>query len=263
MCKGVGEKLKILLLTVAGVSSRFCKSIGKTYLKCIYYKNSIKESLLYHMIFEREKFDKYIIVGGFKFDELKEVLKKEFKEYYQKIILIENQYYREYGSCYSLYLGVKAAIEIGADEIVFAEGDLYVDKENFSKVFKSCNNVITYNNIPILANKAVVFYYNYKDKLHYIYDTNHHLLEIKEPFRAIFNSGQIWKFIDIYRLSRVVNEIEKESWKGTNLIIIQSYFDGLSRQQYEMIGFQKWINCNTIEDFNQIEGEDKEYGKIR
>ena len=41
MCKG-DDKVKALIVTVAGMSSRFSESLGRECLKCIYYPNDIK-----------------------------------------------------------------------------------------------------------------------------------------------------------------------------------------------------------------------------
>ena len=80
--------MKILILTVAGMSSRFSRSIGRECLKCIYYENDIKESLLYKMVFDNNAFDKYIIVGGFHYEELSKIINTEFADYSDKIELL-------------------------------------------------------------------------------------------------------------------------------------------------------------------------------
>lgn len=251
MCGGV-KKLKILMITVAGISSRFSKSLGRECLKCIYYPSNITESLLYRMIHQKVNFDKYIIVGGFMYDDLEKVIKEEFQEYGDNIILVNNNQYREYGSGYSLYLGLRETMKWQFDEVVFAEGDLFVDKEGFQRIWESSKDVITSNQEEILANKAVAFYYDKNYKIHYIYDTGHKAFEIKEPFLGIFNSGQIWKFVQPDRLRTIYKSISEEEWQGTNLVLIQKYFQDLKREEYHIIPFKKWVNCNTIEDFNRI-----------
>ena len=52
-------------------------------------------------------------------------VREYFEKFSNKILMVENPYYKRYGSGYSLYLGLQKAFETGADEIVFAEGDLY------------------------------------------------------------------------------------------------------------------------------------------
>lgn len=249
---GGNKKLKVLLITVAGLSRRFSESIENECLKCLYYKNDFSESLLYNMIRQTEKFDKYIIVGGYKFDELKQVITEKFDDIKDKIILVKNDYYAEYGSGYSLYIGLKEALNIDYNELIFAEGDLFVDNKSFMEVYNCENNVITCNKESILANKAVAFYYDMSYGVHYIYDTSHKALCITEPFLGIFNSGQIWKFIDSAKLKYLTLNLDDELWQGTNLNLIQEYFGNLSKEDYEIIMFDKWINCNTISDFENI-----------
>lgn len=57
--------MKVLIITVAGMSTRFSESVGYPCLKCLYYKQDMKESLLYRFLYEYPEFDRYIIVGGF------------------------------------------------------------------------------------------------------------------------------------------------------------------------------------------------------
>lgn len=247
--------MKILLITVAGLSSRFSQSLGRQSLKCIYFETDIRESLLYRMLNQPVTFDKYIIVGGFMFDELAAALKgTAFDEFRDKIILVENEQYAVYGSGYSLYRGLEAAAAIPFDELVFAEGDLYVDGESFASVCAAGKNVLTRNNEPILASSSVAFYYDLQYGIHYIYDTSHSALVVKEPFQGIFNSGQIWKFAQPERLTAVMEQMSAADWQGTNLELVQRYFGGLSKDCYEMVALKKWINCNTVADYNKITG---------
>lgn len=243
--------MKILLLTVAGMSTRFSKSLDKSCLKCIYYENDFKESLLYNMISKNVNFDKYVIVGGYRFQELKDIIYMQFQQYIDKIYLVENTHFYDWGSGYSLYKGLEFIQQDEFNEIVFAEGDLFVDDISFINVCNSKKNVVTCNREPILANKAVAYYYDKDYKLHYIYDTEHEVLSIKEDFRGIFNSGQIWKFSEPKRVRQIYSQMKLCDWKDTNLRFIQNYFGNMSKEGYEIIQFSDWINCNTIEDFKK------------
>ncbi|MDE6913302.1 MAG: hypothetical protein K2P35_06360, partial [Lachnospiraceae bacterium] len=95
--------MKILIVTVAGMSSRFSQSLGHSCLKCLYYENHIEDSLLYTMLHQDRTFDYYVIVGGFMYDDLKAAIEEEFKEFGDKILLVKNEHYADYGSGYSLY----------------------------------------------------------------------------------------------------------------------------------------------------------------
>lgn len=245
--------MKALIITVAGSSTRFSRSIGKDCLKCIYYKNDFSESLLYKMIYRDLSFDKYIIIGGYKFAELKWAVENYFKDLADKIILIDNKKYSEFGSGYSLYLGLKSIIDLNFDQVVFAEGDLWFNENSFSDIINSNKNVITFNRESINAKKSVVFYFDNKNTVHYIYDTSHSCLEIKGPFVSIYNSGQVWKFADSAYLNKTFFNLNESEWQGTNLVFIQHYFESLCESEFELIELKQWLNCNTIQDFNKID----------
>lgn len=252
--------MKVLIVTVAGLSSRFSESLGRPCLKCLYHTQDNEDSMLYRLI-NIYNFDRYIIVGGYRYDELVKEVDEKFREMRDKILLVENIQYAEYGSGYSLYLGLAEALKLDFSEIVFAEGDLLVDRKTFEEVCEIPADVLTVNRDPILANKAVACYFDRNNKLHYIYDTNHNYLEIIEPFTAVYNSGQIWKFAQPELLRRVTASIKEDDWKGTNLVLVQTYFD--ESQKTEVITFQKWVNCNTVQDYENGIAEIKEYEDIK
>jgi len=248
--------MKALLLTVAGLSSRFEKSLGRPCLKCIYYEQSFAESLLYRMLCQKADFDRIILVGGYRFDELQATVARHFPGLSDRIALVKNEHYADLGTGYSLYLGLQAAIAHNTEEIVFAEGDLWVDSDSFGRVCRSSLDVVTSNTEPILAEKSVAFYYDSMGRIHYIYDAMHQALRIDEPFTSIFNSGQVWKFSHAGRVKQICRTMRPADWQGTNLVFIQKYFQGLLPDEYENIRFRRWINCNTIEDFRySIKGE--------
>lgn len=244
--------MRILIVTVAGSSTRFSKSIGRDVLKCIYYENFFSDSLLYNMLHQPVEFDKYVIVGGYKYDELKAAVHNELPDYEDRIDLIYNGHFADYGSGYSLYCGLLKALEYPFDEIVFAEGDLFVDSETFRIVAESKKSIVTSNQEPILANKAVAFYYDEHNLIRYVYDTGHAALVINEPFSAIYNSGQIWKFADKQLVRKTVGDLNETEWQGTNLAMVERYFRSLDPDGFDNVKFNKWINCNTIEDFRNI-----------
>jgi len=254
--------MKALIITVAGMATRFSESVGKKCIKCLYFNDNYQESILYRLISINESyFDKIIIVGGFMYEELLNGINTYFSNITEKINLIYNEHYFDFGSGYSLLLGIKKAIEEGSTEIVFAEGDLYIDKNTFIQLCDETANIITANREPIIASKSVAFYFNKDKQLRYIFDIKHGELEIKEPFLGIYNSGQVWKFIDVNRLDMILRKLKKEEKQGTNLVIIQKYFDDLLADRFKMIYFKNWINCNTVEDFNHIkilEGQENE-----
>lgn len=251
--------MKIAIITVAGISSRFNKDISEDekILKCLYYEDNPEKTLIYQMLKKTSYADKIIIVGGYKYDDLKEYI-EEFipEELKDKITLVYNDHYSDLSSGYSLYLGIeKALINFNnIDEVLFVEGDLDIDDESFLNVVKSGSSVLTFNRAPIYSNKAVVLYQNENDEYKYLFNSDHGLLSLDEPFKAVFNSGQIWKFQNI-KLLKIANDNFKENLiEDTNLGIIQKYFD-LNEDDVEIIGFNHWVNCNTRDDYKII----KEY----
>ena len=245
---------KAVIITVAGTSTRFRKSIGRDCLKCIYTEGSAKDTLLYRLVELCHDFDKIVIVGGYKFEDLSCFVSKELSDFSSKISLIKNNHYEDFGSGYSLLVGVNELKNTEVDEVIFAEGDLFFDSVSFSKISESTFSVITTNSDPIEAKKAVAFYVNADGKAKYIYDTNHTSLEIKEPFIGIYNSGQVWKFQEPEKLFSSSNKLTEKEKGGTNLVLIQKYFDQIDADKLQVIHFDKWINCNTVEDYRKYGG---------
>ena len=244
--------MKVLIITVAGMSTRFSRSVGKPVIKCLYHNKSLKDSLLYILLERSREFDYFIIVGGYRYKELCETIRISFEEFSDKILSVENPYYATYGSGYSLYLGLQKAFEAEADEIVFAEGDLYFNEDDYQRVCSADKSVVTVNRNPILADKSVALYFDIAGEIRYISDTGHNELFIKEPFLAIYNSGQVWKFSDKHLARKVYSQMDEEEWKGTNLIFVEKYFRDIGSEKYELITLRHWINCNTLDDFNKI-----------
>ncbi len=248
--------MKITVITVAGISSRFNNDFheDEKILKCLYYDENPEDTLIYRMLQKTSYSDKIIVVGGYKYNDLvnyiNEYIPNELKE---KINLVYNEHFDDLSSGYSLYLGIQESLTkfSGIEEILFVEGDLDVDMESFQKVIDSPNNVITINHEAIYSNKAVVLYQNGEDKYVYAFNSDHGLLSIDEPFKAIFNSGQIWKFNDM-NILKISNDNFKEFLiTDTNLGIIQMYFD-LTEDSIDIIAFNHWVNCNTREDYQII-----------
>ena len=250
--------MKISIIGVAGISSRFNKGISEEdkLLKCLYYEDNPKNTLIYQMLNKLEYCDKIIIVGGYKYSDLEEYLKNHISsDFQEKISLVYNDHFSDLSSGYSLYLGIKEALDNydDIDEILFVEGDLDIDNESFNNVIKSDKNVLTFNYEPIYSNKAVVLYQNENDEYHYIFNSNHGLLSLDESFKAIFNSGQTWKFKDMELLKIANDNFYENIVEDTNLGIIQKYLDLIeNNEDIEIIGLRHWVNCNTRDDYQLI-----------
>lgn len=208
------------------------------------------------MLKKLEYCDRIIIVGGYKYSDLEEYLDNNLpSDFKEKVSLVYNDHFSDLSSGYSLYLGVKEALDNydDIDEILFVEGDLDIDNESFNDVIKSDKNVLTFNNEPIYSNKAVVLYQNENDEYHYIFNSDHGLLSLDESFKAIFNSGQTWKFKDMGLLKTANDNFYENIVEDTNLGIIQKYLDLIeNNEDIEIIGLRHWVNCNTRDDYQLI-----------
>lgn len=247
---------RIAIITVAGISSRFNEGIDeeRKILKAIYSDGDGEKTLLSHLVGQCGYADRIIIVGGYKFGDLKEYVEHTLPAYLrEKTELVENEHYSDFASGYSLYLGLEAAFrENGIRDILFVEGDLDIDDASFQSVVSSDMTVLTYTDEMIVASKSVVFYKNASDRFRYAFNSQHGLLTISEPFSVILNSGQLWKFTDPDVLKKANDEFFSIDKGGTNLGIIQKYLDASPTSEVEIIKLSEWTNCNTREDYKKI-----------
>jgi len=241
--------MKSLIITVAGMSSRFNRDMDVEVLKCLYHEGSAENSMLFQQV--RKTYDlveEIVVVGGYRYDDLVAFVQKEMGDYLPKIKLVYNEHFHDYGSCYSLLKGIELVSQ-NTDEIVFIEGDLFFASESVEAVINSKRDVISVNDEPILSNKAVALYFDVNNCPHYIYDTNHSYLEIREPFTAIYNSAQMWKFHDAEKLFRECDALTQQQKEGTNLEIVQRYFGNINMDYLEIVTVNEWFNCNTKEEY--------------
>lgn len=251
--------MNALIITVAGISSRFGKSLGREALKCIYSEGGIENSLLHRLLDLSSSFDRIVIVGGYRFGELEEYISHvsdnniNLKD---KPVLVYNSHFEDRGSGWSFYLAIETLRGDlpDLDSIVFAEGDLYFDKESFDLVYKSNRDVLTSNTHVIDASKSVAFYCDRDFRPHYIYDTSHGLISVSEPFTRIYNSGQVWKFANPVKLLDLSKDMPKSLHSQTNLELINRYFSVGSIDDLDVVEFKEWINCNTVDDYRRAFG---------
>lgn len=242
--------MNTLIVTVAGLSSRFEQSIGRPCLKCLYTEGSPEDCSLYKIIRMSDAYDRIIVVGGHRINELATYI-DQLNVDSDKIELVMNERYRD-GSGLSLKVGIESALEFGFNSLTFAEGDLWVPPNEFELIIKTDGNIVTANTAPIRADKSVVMYETADRRIHYVYDTGHKLLYIPEEFIAIYNSGQIWKFDDEKTVREAYDSLDETDWQKTNLAFIQRYFDIVPAGQFNLMTFSKWINCNTVDDYREM-----------
>ena len=147
---------------------------------------------------------------------------------------------------------VKKLLYAGAEKVVVDDtGDATYLTDSIEKIITSKKDVISVNHEPILSNKAVALYFDANDYPHYIYDTSHSCLEIHEPFTAIYNSGQMWKFSNPSSVREICRHLNPTQEQGTNLEIIQQYFGVYKSQELDIISICLWFNCNTVADYRE------------
>lgn len=248
--------MEIAVITVAGISSRFNEGVPKEdkRLKAIYYESDRTCTLLYHLIEKCMFVDKIVIVGGYKYEDLKAYCDELPGAMKARLALVYNEHYADRASGYSLYVGLKEIFDRFEDveKVVFVEGDLDIDKDSFCKVIDAGSNVLTYNFEPIYAKKAVVLYRDADERFRYAFNSSHGLLKIDQAFSVILNSGQMWKFTDVEKLKAANENFGETENDGTNLRIIQNYIDLCDTESFELVSLSRWTNCNTREDYRQI-----------
>lgn len=243
--------MKSLIITVAGTATRFNRDTEEQTLKCLYHIGAPQNSLLYQILDKSRDMDEIVVVGGFLYKKLCGFIRDHCGGFAGRVMTTFNPHYADYGSGYSLIKGLEA-VSTAADEVVFVEGDLFFGTEDFRRVKTSGKDAVTVNGDPIEARKSVVLYKDAAGRVKYVYDTGHQALFIGEPFTAIYNSGQIWKFKDLGRLRKVVEGLSPEQAQGTNLEIVQGYFGGLDDTEVEIIPLGTWYNCNTVADYKKV-----------
>lgn len=244
--------MKTAIITVAGISSRFNMEVSENekILKAIYTEGDMKSTLLFQLLRKCMFAERILVVGGYKYERLLEYCSQLETAMKDKITLIFNEHYEDLASGYSLFLGIRKALEFSPDEILFVEGDLDVDDVSFNRIVNSPKSVLSYTFEPIYADKAVVLYKDDRGHFRYAFNSSHGLLSVDTPFSCIFNSGQTWKFTEIETLRKANDRFFNESKDGTNLTIIQNYLDyGV---EIELIGYERWTNCNTKNDYEKI-----------
>lgn len=242
--------MKTAIIAVAGVSSRFNDGAVEPVLKGIYTTTDYKKTLLYSILRKCKGFDKVVLVGGYQYHNLENYVQAYCAEFPYEIKLVCNPHYEQMGTGYTLKLGLEECLrDETCLEIMVIEGDLFFDEESFETVKVSENSIATYNYKPIYSSKAVIAYIDQEERLRYVFSTSHGTVQISEPFLAVFNSGQLWKFRDVARVRKLLHELPQQVWEGTNLQFIEAYFSELEKAEWKLLPLEIWENCNTRSDY--------------
>lgn len=242
--------MKIAIVAVAGVSSRFNQDESEAVLKGIYTMTDYRKTLLYSILRKCRGLDKVVLVGGYQYEKLESYIRAYKEEFPFPIQMVYNPHYSNLGTGCTLNVGLEECLkEENCSEIVLIEGDLFFDEASFDLVKASNRSVATYNHKVIYSNKAVIAYVDLQKRLRYVFSTSHGAVQIPEPFLEVYNSGQIWKFADIDLARKLMRELPQEAWEGTNLRFIEAYFGKVKEGDWEMLPIEKWENCNTRSDY--------------
>lgn len=241
---------RTLVIPVAGTSTRFGATAGREVLKAIYREGPGGRTILGELLDAApDLFGAVVVVGGYRFEELGRFLEARGDP---RVTLVLNEHFQDWGSHYSMYLGLaRARTRPGCREIVLAEGDLVLDRAAFRALAQAEGSVLSSNREPILASKSVAFYQNLAGAITFLYDPRHRALTIPEPFVAIANSGQVWKFADMEVLDALLAEQTEPDFRATNLNFIQRYFQALPPGRHQVLEFPTWHNCNTLDEYRR------------
>ena len=90
--------MRSLIITVAGMSSRFNKDTETDVLKCLYYDDTPNNALISLQVSKAyELVDEIIIVGGYHYDDLERFIHHELKDFSSKTKLVYNEHYSDFG----------------------------------------------------------------------------------------------------------------------------------------------------------------------
>lgn len=242
--------MKVVIVAVAGVSSRFNQDESERVLKGIYTTTDDRKTLLYSILRKCAGFDKAVLVGGYQYEKLEAYIEAHREEFPFPIQLVYNPHYSDLGTGYTLKVGLEEGLrEKDCSEIVLVEGDLFFDEASFERVKASNRSVVTYNHKAICSNKSVIAYIDLQKRLRYVFSTSHGAVQIPEPFLEIYNSGQIWKFANVGIVRKLMRELSQDAWEGTNLRFVEKYFEEVKENERELLSFETWENCNTRSDY--------------
>lgn len=256
---------KYAIITAAGCSTRFSKSIGFEYHKSLTPVAGLDGKSLLKWQIETlidNGVERVFAVGGYMFNIFVSQINDLEPKYKEKVSAIFNSEYFVTGSYLSMFLGFDRMYQLikqnaipEPTSIICVEGDVYASNlgEFVTKPFAHSNTIRpTTNGKSVLrADRDVIGVIDDYGLLSWKYSTKHsEFTNIPSSIKMIFNSGQIWeicvKFID---WGNAHKQLDQQSYKNdTNLTFID-YFSNVPDTPFELKG---WVNANTIEDLNNI-----------
>lgn len=245
--------MKALVVTAAGASSRFSASLGRSALKCVYHEGDASQTLLARLLGQiGGAFDRIVIVGGFRYPDLERHVGRLSRDSgLGSVELVLNERFADLASGWSLHVGLRRLGPAGCDEVVFVEGDLFLDSASVGALALGSGDAVTVSPDPVLADRSVALYLDVDGRPRYAYDAGHGALRIEEPFLGVWSSGQAWRFGDCERLAFASRAFADAGGGGTNLDIVNPYFARCDPSALETVVFREWLNCNTVDDWRR------------
>lgn len=257
--------MKDVIITLAGASSRFSKSVGKPAHKSIYCIDN--KCLLFKMLDQLERSQNVknvIVVTGYQDSKVMSMIDAwnrgkivELNDFPSMSIFITyNPNWQETGSNESMLRGLMLwkTIKNKSESVVCIEGDLSVSNlEDLLNARVPAISRVTSNAQAILDASRDVLCCVFPDgRVEWVYDRAHKAFPIREQYAKIFASGQMWEFNTnskrfIEEMKHLFDYIkDRDICQQTNLDIISRLtFDP------EIFVFENWVNCNTIDDLTK------------
>lgn len=251
--------MKDVIITLAGASSRFSKSVGKPAHKSIYCINN--KCLLFKMLDQLERSQNVknvVIVTGYQDNDITLMIDAwkygNFRS--MNIFIVHNQYWKETGSNESMLRGLLhwTMLENKSESVVCIEGDLSVSNlEDLLNAKVPTISRVTSNAQSILDASRDVLCCIFPDgRVEWVYDREHKAFPIREQYTKIFASGQMWEFNT--NSKRFIEEMKHLADYIKDLDICnQTNLDIISRLTFdpEIFVLKDWVNCNTIDDLTK------------
>lgn len=262
---------KYAIITAAGCSTRFSKSIGFECHKSLTPVDGLGGKSLLKWQIETlidNGVERVFAVGGYMFNIFNSQINNLEQKYKGKVEKVFNSEYLTTGSYLSMFLGfdrmyqlIKSGSIPEPTSIICVEGDVYASNlgEFAAMPFDYGNYTIrpTTNGKSVLrADRDVIGVIDDCGLLSWKYSTKHsEFTNVPASIKMVFNSGQIWeicmKFLD---WRKVHKQLDQQSYKNdTNLMFID-YFSDEPDTPFEL---KDWVNANTVNDIRTINNQNK------
>ena len=261
---------KYAIITAAGCSTRFSKSIGFECHKSLMPVGGLNcKSLLEWQIktLIDNGVDQVFAVGGYMWKIFNSQINKLELKYKEKVRAVFNSEYLTTGSYMSMFLGfdkmyhlIKSDTILEPTSIICVEGDVYASNfaEFVAKPFDYNYSIRpTTNGKSVLrADRDVIGIIDDHGFLSWKYSTKHsEFTNIPSSIKILFNSGQIWEIcLKGFNLRKIHERLDQQSYKNdTNLTFID-YFSDKPDTPFELKG---WVNANTVDEIKTINNQNK------